>query len=286
MARIATTLLLCLIATLAQAAEFKAAYVTASEAILSNPHDIDLSVDGRHLYVSDVGNDRIAVLDAQTLKLTGTIGGNDGLAAPHDVHRGADGRLYVADTGNDRIVVFQLNGAEGKRVAEITGPFGSPEGVFAGPDGLVYVTGAGTGNIAAMKDGKPVAQAGGLRAPHDVIALKDGNLWVADAGNNRMVQMSADLKQLKTLEGPPFNFQGCRYQDMNDEGILIVADKYTHSIKAIGPDGDLLAVIGTGKRGKGPNLFTTPEGVVVRGKDVWFSDSGNNRIVRYRITSR
>lgn len=285
MARIATTLLLCLIATLAQAAEFKAVYVGASETILSNPHDIDLSADGRHLYVSDVGNDRVAVLDARSLKLTGTIGADDGLAAPHDVHRGPDNRLYVADTGNDRIVVFQLNGTEGKRVAEITGPFGSPEGVFAGSGGLVYVTGAGTGNIVAMKDGKPVVQSSGLRAPHDVIALKDGTLWIADAGNNRMVLMSRDLKQLKTLEGPPYNFAGCRYQDISDDGTLIVADKYTHSIKAIGPDGDLLAVIGNGKRGNGPYVFTTPEGVVVRGKDVWFSDSGNNRIVRYRITS-
>ena len=29
--------------------------------------------------------------------------------------------------------------------------------------------------------------------------------------------------------------------------------------------------------------FTTPEGVEVRGNQVWISDSGNDRIVRYRL---
>jgi hypothetical protein len=101
-----------------------------------------------------------------------------------------------------------------------------------------------------------------------------------------MVKMSRDLKTLATLQGPPYNFSGCRYQDVTEEGILVVADKYTHSIKAIGPDGALLGVIGNGKRGKGANIFSTPEGVVVRGEDIWFADSGNDRIVRYRLAPR
>lgn len=284
--RVIVALLFWLAPAIALAGEFKIEFVSASDAVVSNPHDIDLSADGKYLYVSDLGHDRVAVFDAQTLKLAGTIGEKDGLAAPHDVHRGPDGRLYVADTGNDRIVVYALDGASGSKSGEISGPFGAPEGVYAHGDGRVYVTGAGSGNIVVMEDGKVVAEAGGLRAPHDVIGTKDGSLWIADAGNDRMVLMSKNLKVLKTLEGAPYDFDGCRYQDLTSDGILVVADKNTHSIKIIGPDHALLAVVGTGRRGKGPGEFTTPEGVVVRGDDVWFSDSGNNRIVRYRITAR
>ena len=53
--------------------------------------------------------------------------------------------------------------------------------------------------------------------------------------------------------------------------------------KVISPSGELLKVLGTGKAGKGANVFTTPEGVVISDQDLWISDSGNNRVVRYRI---
>jgi DNA-binding beta-propeller fold protein YncE len=285
MTRALLLFMLVVLSSPAWAGGFKAEYVSASDPVLSNPHDLDLSPDGRFVYVSDLGNDRVAVFDAASLKLVGSIGEKDGLAAPHDAHIGPDGRLYVADTGNDRIVVYEVDGASGTKTDEVTGPFGAPEGVYAHADGRVYVTGAGSGNIVAMENGAPAAQMGGLRAPHDVIAAKDGSLWVADAGNDRMVLMSTELKILKVLEGEPYDFDGCRYQDLTDGGVLIVADKNTHSVKVIGPDDMLLAVIGTGRRGKGPNVFATLEGVVVRGDDIWFSDSGNDRIVRYRITA-
>lgn len=71
--------------------------------------------------------------------------------------------------------------------------------------------------------------------------------------------------------------------DLLEDGTLIAADKYNHQVKFIGPDGKLLLVLGDGKPGKGPGRFTTPEGVEVRGNTVWLSDSGNDRVVRYRI---
>ena len=47
-------------------------------------------------------------------------------------------------------------------------------------------------------------------------------------------------------------------------GTLIVADKYTHSVKIIAVDGALLQVIGTGQPADGPGKFTT-EGVKLKG---------------------
>ena len=226
--------LLCLLAALliavTSAQAFEAEFVAASDPVLSNPHDIELSSDGKLLYVSDLGNDRVAVLDSDTLKLVGSFGEADDLAAPHDVDLGPGGKLYVADTGNDRIVVYEIDGAGGKRVGELTGSIAAPEGVLAHTDGRVYATGAGSGNIVAFADGKVVHEEGGLWHPHDVIATAQGQLWVADSSNDRMIQMSPKLERLKVLEGDAYNFSGPRYQDMTADGNLVVADKNSHTV--------------------------------------------------------
>lgn len=276
-------ILFALTASLSQAADFRAEFVRAGEEVLSNPHDIDLTPDGKYLLVSDLGNNRIAVLDAETLKLVGSIGDKDDLAAPHDVHVGPDGKAYVADTGNDRIIIYSLDGPSGTKSGELKGGMYAPEGVFAAENGQVFVTGAGSGNIVIYDKGKVVAEAEGLSAPHDVTTDRKGSFWVADSGNDRMLLMTSELKITRVLEGDAYKFSGPRYQDVTDDGHLIVADKNTHSVKVIGPDGGYVAVIGTGKRGKGPGVFTTPEGVKLQGNDLWLSDSGNNRVVRYRI---
>ncbi len=52
----------------ASAAEIEFEFIDASTVTLENPHDLKLSPDGKYLYVSDVGNNRIAVLDPNTLR--------------------------------------------------------------------------------------------------------------------------------------------------------------------------------------------------------------------------
>lgn len=259
-------------------------FVKAGPSVLSNPHDVELSPDGTLLYVSDLGNDRIAVLDAETLALVATFGEADGLSQPHDIHRGPDGLLYVADTGQSRIVIYRPDGKSAAKTGTLTGRIRRPEGVLALENGLVFATGAASGNIVAFQDGKVIREAGGLRSPHDIALTKDGKLWVADAANDRMLLMTQDLKIERELKGKPYNFNGPRYQDLTEDGLLVIADKYTHKIKVVAPDGTLVTTLGTDTPGKGPGTFRTPEGVVIRGNDVWFADSGNDRVVRYRIT--
>ena len=52
----------------------KAVFEQESNVPLSNPHDLKLSPDGRYLLVSDVGNNRIAILDPDSLVLLGQFG--------------------------------------------------------------------------------------------------------------------------------------------------------------------------------------------------------------------
>ena len=276
------SVLIAVFSVTATAQNFELTYEAGSSQEYSRPHDITLSADRRYLYVADNNNDRIAVLDSATLVLLGSFG-EDEVSEPHDVAFDADGRLLVADTGNSRVAIYDVNGVEGVLIGEYTGEFSRPEGVAVHPNGRVYVSGAGSDNIVALEQGQSVANAGGFSSPHDVAIAPDGSVWLADAGNDRLLRMSEDLKPLSVVEGSPYAFNGPRYLDFDAKGRLYVADKYTHRIKVLTPDHRLIYVLGEGRSGLAPGLFDRPEGVVIDGDKVWFSDTYNDRIVRYRI---
>ena len=266
----------------ATSAEPSATFVKASTVDIENPHDLKLSADGRHLYVSDVGNDRVAILDPETLELIAAFGA-DHQSGTHDVDIDDQGRLYVADTHNHRVGIYELDGTEATLIGELEGDLRKPEGVLVHPNGRVYVGGAGSGNVLAFENGEPIGELTGLSSPHDLELAPDGDIWLSDSGNDRMLLLSPDLEIKRELAGPPYDFKGVRYQDVLADGTLIAADKNNHQVKMIGSDGALLLVLGSGEAGKGPGLFMTPEGVEIDGDRLWLSDSGNDRVVRYDL---
>ena len=257
-------------------------FVAASEQKYAQPHDLVLSPDRRYLYVADNNNDRIAVLDPDSLQLVGTFAEGQ-VSEPHDVVFQSTDRLLVADTGNSRIAIYQVKGIKARFIGELRGAISRPEGVVVHPNGRIYATGAASGNIEAFENGLSVAVAGGLSSPHDISVAHDGMLWIADAGNHRLVTMSEDLQVKHILKGTPYHFNGPRYLDFDQAGRLYVADKYNHQIKVLAPDNSLLFTLGNGSSGMGRGKFDRPEGITIDGQDIWFSDTYNDRIVRYRI---
>lgn len=249
---------------------------------LDNPHDLKLSPDGRYLMVSDVGNDRIAILDPDSLELLGEFGSAH-QAGTHDIDFDDGGLAYVADTHNNRVTIYRLQDREATLMGELSDSISGPEGVLSHPNGMIYVAGAWSGNVVAFQDRKKVAELEGLSSPHDLELAANGDIWLADAGNDRLLLLSATLEIKQELSGEPVNFNGVRYLDLMKDGTLIAADKYTHSVKFISPDGRLLLQLGNGKPAKGVNRFATPEGIEVRDNTLWISDSGNDRVVRYQI---
>ena len=271
-----------LLAMSAQAAELRLTFVNASTASLGNPHDLKLSPDGRQLFVSDVDNDRVAILDPDTLELVAEFGA-DHQGGTHDVDFDARGRAYVADTHNNRVTIYEMNGASARLVGELGERIRGPEGVLAHPNGRIYVAGAWSGNVVAFQDGEVVGELGGLSSPHDIELASKGDIWLADAGNSRLLLLSESLEIKRELGREQYDFNGVRYLDLTDDGMIVAADKNNHQVKFIAADGSLLHVMGDGKPGRGPNRFRTPEGVEIRGSELWLSDSGNDRIVKYRL---
>lgn len=256
--------------------------MAASAENLGTPHDVVLSPDGTLLYVADNDNDRIVVLDAESLTERGVFAEGE-VSGPHDVVFDRHGRLLVADTHNHRIAIYEVNGATGRMVGSLEGRIRAPEGVGVHPDGRVFATGARSGNLVVFDDGEIVGEIAGFSSPHDVEFDPSGRAWIADASNDRMVRLDSSLDIDRVLAGEPYAFSGPRYMDFDAEGRMYVADKYTNKIKIITPDGELLQVLGTNRSGKGEGMFDRPEGVEIRGKDIWFSDTYNDRIVRYRV---
>jgi DNA-binding beta-propeller fold protein YncE len=68
--------------------------------VLSQPHDAAFSPDGKLIYLTDMRNSRVRVLEAMTLKPVGVFGEGE-LSYPHD-------DVWVIDTYNDRIVLLRV----------------------------------------------------------------------------------------------------------------------------------------------------------------------------------
>ena len=264
-------------------AEPKVEFLAASTVDLDNPHDLRLSPDKRHLYISDVGNDRVVIVDPVSLALIDRFGA-DHQGGTHDIDFDSDGLAYVADTHNNRVTVYRMSGTKAALIGELSDRIRGPEGVLVHPNGRIYVAGAWSGNVVVYDAGKVVGELDGLSSPHDLALDPDGNVWLADAGNDRLLLLSPALEVLKEWKDAPYHFKGVRYLDVLADGTVIAADKNSHRILFIAADGALLHVMGDGRPGKGVNKFRTPEGVEVDGDILWLSDSGNDRIVRYRFS--
>jgi hypothetical protein len=115
------------------------------------------------------------------------------------------------------------------------------------------VAGAWSGNVVAYREGEIVGELGGLSSPHDLELARNGDIWLADAGNSRLLLLSPELEIKRELAQEKYGFNGVRYLDLSAEGILIAADKYSHAVKFIDADGELLHVLGDGKAGRGAN---------------------------------
>jgi len=256
---------------------------------LAEPHDGAFSPDGRLLYVTDMSNSRVRVLEATTLKLLGTFGAGE-LSRPHDAAFDRAGRLLVADTGNDRIAIYEVRGASAKLVGEMRGVTG-PEGVAVAADGRVLVTNTSAGTLSVLRGGaleRTVGRRGGgpgeFSRPHDVEVAADGRVYVVDSGNNRVQVLDPGLEPRASF-GAALGLDGPKYLHIDGERLWL-ADEDNHRILLLDREHRLRGVLGTGRRGRSANAFYKPEAVLARGPFVWVIDTYNHRVLLLRVEDR
>jgi len=120
----------------------------------------DVAVSGNRLYVSDLKNHEIQVLDILSGKLLfkfGKAGKKEGdLYYPTNMVIGPDDHLYISETGNFRIQKFTLDGKFVRKYGEIgdrPGQFARPKGIAVDREGNIYAVDAAFENIQVFDPG-------------------------------------------------------------------------------------------------------------------------------------
>ncbi len=140
--------------------------------------------------------------------------------------------------------------------------------------GLVFPGSAGAfGPLASF--GEFGGGAGQLDAPKQVAVAPDGDLYVADSGNDRVSVFAGDGSFLRTFGGGQLSLPGDVALDSS--GRAFVADSGHDRVAVFGGSGEFLFAFGT------PAL-NDPAGLVVDGSTVYIADRGNNRVAVFSLS--
>jgi len=182
------------------------AFISAGSGGLDGPHA--LAFRGGDLYVSGRLSDAVHRYDGATGAFIDTFvpGGSAGLDDPVDFAFGPDGHLYVISQNTNEILAY--DGADGSFLGVFVGDDPATTGVdesggvdepfsllFA--DGVLYVTSFGTNEVLTYDGGSGAflgvfvaAGSGGLLGPRQLTFGPDGNLYVANGGDNTVARNS------------------------------------------------------------------------------------------------
>ncbi len=161
---------------------------------------------------------------------------------------------YVVDWANSRVEEFKL-GEHG--AGEYVGQFGS----------------AGGGN-------------GQFNEPKGIAIDTEGNVWVADRGNNRMQEFSGAGKYIRqlttagTTSETPIPMSKPSGVAVDSEGHVWVADTESNRVDEFSSSGEFINKFGA--EGVGHGLFKAPRGIAVDSEGhVWVADTGNDRVQEF-----
>ena len=233
-------------------------FINASSLDIPYSVAIDSSVTPNRLYIADNGNSRVlGYKDIATLMNGGSadlvIGqpdflsvgcDNSGLSAsslcdPYGVAVDASGNLYVADEDNSRVLEYNTPFAD----CDDSFPcVGGPANLVFGQGGSFTSSGCNDGGISASS----------LCEPQGVALDPDGDLYVADYANNRVLEYNTPVTTDNTTADRVFGQGGSFTSSIGDNGGVSANSLGSPFEVALDPSGHL-----------------------------YIADTGNNRVLEY-----
>src|SRR5271154_3162142 len=272
---------------------------------LTAPRGLAVGPTGR-LLVSDTVGNRVEIFapgtDAYAGEWTVAGGYHSGFSMPAGLAIDPRGFVYVADVGDERLV--RLWG-DGTFLSELAGPadLGGAQlngagsvALAAGPD-ETYVADSGHNRVlvygpegrvrakwgANEGDGAAGRGTGEFSHPDSVAVNGAGDAYVADTGNNRIVELSPNggvLNEWGSMGTGNGRFRSPTGVAVDGAGNVYVVDNENDRIERFDGAGHFLAKWGV--RGAGLGAFSRPSAVAVDcNGDVYVADTNNNRVQRF-----
>jgi DNA-binding beta-propeller fold protein YncE len=171
---------------------------TEGSSLFWGPRSVAVDPESGNVYVTDTGNKRVAVFDAN-----GTFLFDFGLTEPGMLNEPVglaidpNGIVYVADTWNLRVVSFTLDGqylSDWRVYGWNSDTLDNKPYIAVDASGRVYVTdpegyrviGFEPGGEALVAFGQYGQEPESFALPIGIAIAPDGKVWIADAGNNRL----------------------------------------------------------------------------------------------------
>lgn len=203
---------------------------------------------------------------------------------PFGVAATADGGLLVADP--DAAVVVRMRPGAATALLACSGrPWTAPMAVATSAEGEVYVADAGEGAVARIgADGRCTWLGDGTLERPTGLALRGGEVFVADPPSHRVLVLSRASELVRTIGGPG-DGEGCLHFPtslaFDASGNLLVVDALNFRVARFGPDGRWLGAFGATLADGGP--FAMPKAIAT-GADgrVYVSDAQRDVVVVFR----
>lgn len=198
------------------------------------------------------------------------------------------GNTYVLHRGEPPLLAFDKNG-------KYKGGFGSGEfkvahGLRADRDGNIWTTDNGLhilrkfspkGEVLATlgENGVPGGGERHFRAPDDLVFAANGDIYVADSGNGRIVHLNKNgqfVSQFGNKGTGNGQFATAHGLAIDSKDRIYVADRGNKRVQVFEPSGEFVAVW---------DGFGNPFGLLITGKQLIVSEGDKNRMFHFDIDS-
>jgi hypothetical protein len=168
-----------------------------------------------------------------------------------------DGEVIVIEkdsySGNPQIIYSIISNLEVRTIDRRNFNYSFYETSFCGDGNKIFVSDADSNQLILIENDKQTVllDEKTLFSPRSITIDRQGNLYICDTGNNRVLKLTCDNEIIIVNNYPPDPTNIC----LNNKGEIIIAHQRYHYIQKIGLDGNVDIILGTTEKCNGADRF-------------------------------